>query len=137
LLAGHVVRHAEARRGFQRRPGVGRFRNAVAGQEQAVEGVAFSAIGDRFAVSAVQGIEIVDTATLQASIILPQSAFSGMSFSQGTLFWSAHRDLLAFVATVPHTTQQEIWTLKPDGTDLKMIHSENVPVMYLGGFVQP
>ena len=39
MLAGHVVRHPEARRGFQCRPRVGRFRNAVAGQEQAVEGV--------------------------------------------------------------------------------------------------
>jgi len=111
--------------------------SVVLGPDQAIEGLAFSASGDRFAVSAAQGLEIVDTATLQASVVLPQSAFSGMSFNQGTLFWSADRDLLAFVATVPHTDQQEIWTVKPDGTDLKMIHSENALVMYLGGFAQP
>ncbi len=111
--------------------------SVVLGADQAVDGVAFSASGDRFAARAAQGLEIVDATTLQASIILPQSAFSGMSFNQGTLFWSADRDLLAFVATVPHTNQQEIWTVRPDGTGLKMIHSENALVMYLGGFVQP
>lgn len=110
--------------------------SVVLGPDQAVAGVAFSASGDRFAVVA-QGLQIIDTTTLQASIVLPHSAFSGMSFNQGTLFWSADRDLLAFVATVPHTNQQEIWTVKPDGTGLKMIHSENALVMYLGGFVQP
>lgn len=111
--------------------------SVVFGADQAIEGIAFSASGDRFAVSAAQGLEIVDTTTLQASVVLPQSAFSGISFNQGTLFWSADRDLLAFVATVPHTNQQQIWTVKPDGTGLKMVHSENALVMYLGGFVKP
>jgi hypothetical protein len=111
--------------------------SVVFGPDQDVGSVAFSAAGDRFAMESLQGIEIVDAATLQRSVVLPHSAFAGNSFWVGSLLWSADRDLLAFVEIVPQTNQWEIWTVKPDGTDLKMIHTEIASEMYLGGFVQP
>jgi hypothetical protein len=110
--------------------------SVVFGPDQHVAGVAFSAAGDRFAMFSLQGIEIVDVATLQRSVVLPKSAFAGNSFWLGSLFWSADRDLLAFVESVPQSNQWEIWTVKPDGTDLKMIHTEMAQGIYLGGFVQ-
>jgi hypothetical protein len=111
--------------------------SVVFGPDQQVGGVAFSAAGDRFAMFTLQGIEIVDVVTLQRSVVLPHSAFGGKSFWLGSLFWSADRDLLAFVVSVGQSNQWEIWTVKPNGTDLKMIHSEFASVIYLGGFVQP
>jgi hypothetical protein len=111
--------------------------SVVFGPDQHVGGVAFSAAADRFAMESLQGIEIVDAATLQRTIVLPHSAFAGNSFWVGSLFWSADRDLLAFIEILPQGNQWEIWTVKPDGTDLKMIHTEMTSVMYLGGFVQP
>jgi Tol biopolymer transport system component len=111
--------------------------SVVFGSDQQVGGVAFSAAGDRLAMFSLQGIEIVDAATLQRSVVLPHAAFAGKSFWLGSLFWSADRDLLAFVVSVGQTNQWEIWTVKPDGTDQKMIHTEMTSVMYLGGFVKP
>jgi len=111
--------------------------SVVFGPDQQVGGVAFSAAGDRFAMFSLQGIEIVDAVTLQRSVVLPHSAFAGRYFWLGSLFWSADRDLLAFVESNQQGNQWEIWTVKPDGTDLKTIHTEITSVMYLGGFVQP
>lgn len=109
----------------------------VFGPDQAIGGVAFSPKGDHFALRSFRGIETLDSGTLQRSVIVPLSALPSNSFWVGSLFWSRHGDLLAWLEPVPQSNQWNIWTVRTDGTDLKIIHSETAAEMYLGGFIDP
>lgn len=99
----------------------------------------FAPDGNHLAMFARGGLEVFDIAAKQRKVILPWSSLNGAQFHAGGLIWSKENDTIAFAVSNQQTKRYEIWTISSDGSNPKVIYSQNESDgrLQVSSFVQP
>jgi len=108
----------------------------VFGATDIVTSAAYSADGHRFAIWSPSGLEIVDRQTLNRTIILQTSSLVPRTPGTAGLIWGGSSGTLAFTLYNNPTSASELWTIREDGTDARLVFSATDGRLYVGSYVR-
>jgi dipeptidyl aminopeptidase/acylaminoacyl peptidase len=108
------------------------------GPDVGVAAACYAPNGERLAILAQKGLEILDIAREARTVILPWDRMPQRHFRVGGLAWSGILDKIALSLFNNQTKEYEIWTISSNGADAQRIYSHNQDKgrITVAGFVQ-
>jgi hypothetical protein len=106
----------------------------IFGSDDLIGSCAYSPNGRQFAIWSRNGLELVERSNLSRRTILPTASLDGRRPGTAGLIWSRKSDTIAFTLFNTQTSASELWTIRSDGSALRLIRSTTDTTIYVGSF---